>query len=99
MHSKKELGNRVIVTVDGKMYQEFSLDQNGVFVIIGANGGTNLLKIEDGFADVTDASCPDKLCVHQKSVHYNGETIVCLPNKVVVEIISEIENEIDTIAN
>ena len=32
------------------------------------------------------ADCPDKLCVHQHAISANGETIVCLPNKVVAEV-------------
>ena len=48
---------------------------------------TNLLVIKDGKADVTEADCPDKLCVHQKAISKTNETIVCLPNKVVVQVI------------
>jgi hypothetical protein len=44
---------------------------------------------------MTEADCPDKLCVQEKAVSKNGETIVCLPHRVVVEITSEEENEID----
>jgi hypothetical protein len=48
---------------------------------------------------MTQADCPDKLCVHQKAISATGETIVCLPNKVVVEIAGETEDaEFDTIA-
>ena len=47
---------------------------------------TNTLEIRDGCADMTDADCPDKICVNQKAVSRPGETIVCLPNKVVVEV-------------
>ena len=42
--------------------------------------------------------CPDKLCVHQKAISKTNETIVCLPNKVVVQVIGAGESELDSIA-
>ena len=42
--------------------------------------------IEDGKAKMISADCPDQLCVHQSSIAKSKETIVCLPNKVVVEV-------------
>ncbi len=96
--NKKE-GNTVIVKVDGKVYKEFPLDVDTTYEIKGVNGGTNLLVIENGHADIAEASCPDKICVDQKQIDKNGETIVCLPNKVVIEINSDTQSEIDAIAN
>jgi hypothetical protein len=95
----KKGGNTVIVKVDGKVNKEFPLDVDTTYEIEGVYGGTNLLVIHDSHADIEEASCPDKICVHQKSIDKNGETIVCLPNKVVVEINSDIQSEIDTVAN
>lgn len=77
-----------VVTVDGQEYGRYPLDEDQEILIQGAGGGTNLLVIKDGYADVMDASCPDKLCVHQHKIRDNGETIVCLPNKVVVTAVS-----------
>jgi hypothetical protein len=59
---------------------------------------TNVLVIEDGKADMTDADCPDRLCVHQRAISRNNETIVCLPNKVVVQVTGGEESEFDSIA-
>ena len=40
----------------------------------------------DGQVWCSEASCPDKLCVKQGKKHLNTDTIVCLPNKMVVTI-------------
>jgi len=96
--NKKE-GSTVIVRVDGKVYKEFPLEVDATYEIEGANGGTNLLVIQDGHADIVDASCPDKVCVDQMQIDKNGETIVCLPNKIVIEIKGDTQSEIDAIAN
>ena len=53
---------------------------------IEINGGTNILQIKGGKADMIEADCPDQLCIHQGPIHIQGETIVCLSNRVVVEI-------------
>ena len=48
---------------------------------------------------MTDADCPDQLCVHQKAASKNHESIICLPNKVVVEVDGSEEREFDAVAN
>ena len=73
---------RVEITVDGHLVQTLDLNQDADLIIDGANGGTNHLIIQNGAAWVSEASCPDKVCVHQGKVSMNGELIVCLPNRV-----------------
>ena len=46
---------------------------------------TNICEIKDGEIHMTEANCPDHLCMKQKAVDSTGGTIVCLPNKVVIE--------------
>lgn len=99
INASKQGGDTAIIKVDGVVYKEVSLDKDTTLEIEGVNGGTNMLIIEDGHADMIDASCPDKLCVDQNNIEYNGETIVCLPNRVVIEVQSEKESELDSIAN
>ncbi len=57
------------------------------------------MEIKDGQADITKAYCPDKICVDQRPVSRQGESLVCLPNKVVVEIENGGEPEIDGSTN
>lgn len=85
----------VQVTVDGKVYGEYPLDENTEIPI----GETNYLSIKNGKATMIEASCPDQLCVQQKSIAKDGESIICLPNKVIATVIGGEESEIDTIAN
>lgn len=89
-------GACVTVTVAGELYGTYPLEQDAVVEIKIDGNVTNRLEIKDGAADVTDASCPDKLCVHQKSISKTNETIVCLPNKVVVEIMDGEASDLDS---
>lgn len=91
-------GSKVVVTIDGKVYNTFDLDKDMTFTV-EEGGIQNTFEIKGGYVDMLDASCPDKICVEHKNIHYNHETIVCLPNKVVLEIVDGEESDLDMITN
>ena len=74
------------VSVDGQVIAAYGLDENVDIIINGYNGGTNHLIIKDGGASITEASCPDKICVRQGIIKEAGQSLVCLPNKVIVTL-------------
>lgn len=80
----KEEGAFAVVSVDGEVVARYSLSVDGEYSL---NGGTNTLVIEKGRAFVTYASCPDGLCINQGKISMTGERIVCLPNRVMIEIV------------
>ncbi|WP_408072616.1 NusG domain II-containing protein [Butyrivibrio sp. JL13D10] len=84
------------VTIDDKTYGEYPLSEDIEEKIELPDGNYNILIISDGYARVVEASCPDKICVHHSPIRYQGETIVCLPNKLVVEIKGGEDNGLDT---
>ncbi len=86
----------VIVEVNGKLTGTYSLNEDQEITI---NQGSNLLEIKNGKANMIEADCPDQLCVHQRAVSASNENIICLPNKVVVEIRSKGESQIDAVTN
>ena len=53
------------------------------------DGGTNELVIEDGEARLTEADCPDSLCVNMGRISRSGQSIICLPHQVVVRIVDD----------
>lgn len=87
---------RVIVKVDGELKGTYSLAEDQEIEI---NGGTNVLQIKNGEADMIQADCPDQLCVNQRAVSLRGESIICLPNKVVVQVESAESSELDAVTN
>ena len=85
------------ISVDGEVYGEYSLKDKQEIKI----GDTNVCRIEeDGTVSMTEADCPDHLCIKQGKIKQFGESIVCLPNKVVLEIVTgdEKAEQIDSIA-
>ena len=81
-------GNLVKVTIDNEIKDCYNFSEDGEYTIISGKN-TNVLVIKDGTAFIKSADCPDKICVHHRPISKVGETIVCLPHKVVVEIIKE----------
>lgn len=75
-------GNTVVVTLDGEVCGEYSLYVDAVYDI----GEGNILTVSGGEAYMSYASCPDKKCVKMGRVSISGERIICLPNRVTVEI-------------
>lgn len=94
------IGNRIMnrkpaviveVSVDGIVVEELDLSKNMEIVVKGYHSGTNTLVIEDGQVYITDATCPDKVCIHQGKINRSGEMIVCLPNLMIAKIVGEEE--------
>ncbi len=84
-YSEKSAGNQVVVTVNGEEVGTYDLSEDQT---ISINHGSNILKIQDKKAQITEADCPDGLCVHQNPISRTNESIICLPNKVVVKIVA-----------
>ncbi len=91
---RKDAGE-IVITVDGENYGTYSLLEEQEIPI----GDTNYLIIKDGKADMIEATCPDHICVDQREISRTGETIVCLPNKVIVEVKSAESAELDAVTN
>lgn len=79
-------GDTVTVSIDGKVVATYPLDEDLVKDIHTEGDGLNRLIIRDGKAWVEKASCPDGICAAHKPIHREGESIVCLPNKVVITV-------------
>ena len=90
-------GAFVTVSIDGKVFGEYSLHEDRV-VERKSGDGHNTLVIDGGKAYVSDASCPDGICSSHRPISYDGQSIICLPNKVVVEISAARGNTPDVVA-
>ena len=81
-------GDKVVVTVDGKEFGSYLLEEDvRVEIRTGAaDEELNVLVIKDGEAFVETATCPDGICAGHKPISREGESIVCLPHKVVITV-------------
>ena len=72
-----------VVTVDGAEVGPNPLNKSGTFPL---NNGSNILVVENGEAWVSEANCPDKVCMGMGRISRNGEFIACLPNRLIVVV-------------
>lgn len=81
----------VSVEVDGKQHKKitFSNDNKKRYLDINTKYGYNKLEIYKEKVRVIEASCPDQLDIKQGFIENVGEIIVCLPNRMVVEVKGE----------
>ena len=91
-------GEYAVVEVNGETVVQLSLAEDTVYDIEIENEVTNTLKIKNGEAKMISADCPDKICVNHRSISKNNESIICLPNKVIITIVSDAESDIDGVA-
>lgn len=92
-------GAYVQVEINGFVTKTLPLDTDTAFEIITDGDGRNTLVIEDGNAKVTEANCPDGICKNHAKIHRNGESIICLPHRVVITVVNEADtNGIDAAA-
>ena len=84
-------GNVVKVTIDGELYGSYSLSDDLEKEIYSGEDKSqiNRLIIREGKAFVEYASCPDGICVGHRPIFRDGESIVCLPNRVVITVVTE----------
>lgn len=90
----RQAGGVARVRIDGETVMELPLSQDAR-VELGEPGHGNTLVIENGAAQVIAADCPDQVCVRQGAVRYSGESIVCLPHKLIVSIEGGGTNDVD----
>lgn len=92
-------GAYVQIEIDGVITETLPLDEDTVYEISTNGGGENTLVIENGFARVTEANCPDGICKNHPKICRNGEAIICLPHRVVITVINEADdNGVDAVA-
>lgn len=75
----------VTITVDGELYGTYSLLENRTIPI----NDTNVCEIKNGKATMIEANCNDHLCMKQRSIDSSGGSIICLPNKIVIEAVTD----------
>lgn len=97
LHNSKVFAN---ITVDGELYQKVELTKEEQIIKVETSKGINILKVHDYGIEMFDADCPDKVCLSFGFVTRPNSTIVCIPHRVLVELVSEGgagEDELDAV--
>lgn len=84
--------NIALISVDGEVLHHFELKddaQQEVYVYTDGHGHENTIVREGTIVTISEASCPDQLCVRQGDAYRVGDTLVCLPHRLLVEVTSD----------
>ncbi|MCI8668273.1 MAG: NusG domain II-containing protein [Lachnospiraceae bacterium] len=90
-------GNRAGVYIDGQLYASYDLMDSQRYRIPVGNEYNEVL-IEHGNVRVSSSSCRNQVCVNHTPISKNGESIICLPHKLVIKIENKKETGLDGIA-
>lgn len=85
-------GNSLEVRQNGRVLKILPLNRDIKETIYSENGGTNTFSIQNGSVSMVEADCGDHTCIQTGSIQENGESIVCLPHRLVLQITSSEEN-------
>lgn len=99
LYGLRPSGDTVVVSVDGKEYGVYPLSEDITQdIYTGKNGEyLNRLIIKDGKAYMETANCPDGICVEHSKIFRDGESIVCLPHRVVVTVVTDNQGSPDVV--
>ncbi len=80
-------GDKVQISADGEVYGIYPLDEDRE-IEVTENGHTNHITIKGGQVSMSYSTCLNQVCVNTGAISETKDAIVCLPNRIVVEIIS-----------
>ena len=79
-------GDKVIITVSGKLYGKYPLDKNQTIDVVNGDY-INIVKIVDGSVDVVISNCENQVCVNEYPISKEHPfVIVCLPHEMIIEL-------------
>lgn len=94
-----ESGSRVIVRQAGKTIAAYPLNQDQI-LNLESDLGKNKVVIKNGQVFMESADCRDQYCVKHRPISANNDSIICLPHKLVIEVVKENKDqEVDSVAN
>lgn len=93
-------GTTAVVTLDGQEVCRVdlaTLTEGYTVSYTGEGGVTNVVEFAPGKVRVREANCPDQVCVRQGWIETGVAPIVCLPNRLTIEITDGQPEELDGI--
>ncbi|WP_347996482.1 NusG domain II-containing protein [Eubacterium sp. CAG:156] len=94
---RNDEADTVVIYVDGKIEKKLDLNKNQEYRV-NVDNGYNIIRIKDKKAKIKESDCSNQTCVNMGTISKDGQTLICLPHKVEVTIVSDDKSEVDVIA-
>lgn len=78
-------GDMLVVEQNGKVIKKLPMDKDTEFVV-HYGGHYNTIVIKDKKAYMKEADCQDQICTHMHPIQKEGQTIICLPHRLFLEV-------------
>lgn len=97
--NQKQTSSIAQISVNGKTVDKIHLDNSTPCQLINVSGplGTSIAETKPGAVRMKSSPCPEHYCMETGWIDQPGAVIVCVPNRIVIEIIAD-KNSVDTIA-
>ncbi|MCJ7965922.1 MAG: NusG domain II-containing protein [Eubacterium sp.] len=94
---RNDEADTVVIYVDGKIEKKLDLNKNQEYKV-NVDNGYNIIRIKDKKVRIKESDCSNQTCVNMGTISKDGQTLICLPHKVEVTIVSDDKSEVDVIA-
>ena len=81
-------GTVAVISVDGEVLERIDLSKvrKPYDIEVSTEYGHNTVHVEPGAISVSEADCPDQICVYQGRLTGSGIPIICMPHRLIIEI-------------
>lgn len=87
-------GDLLVVEQDGKVIEKLPMDKDTEYKV-EYGGHYNTIVIKDKKAYIKEADCQDQICTHMHPIEKEGQTIICLPHRLFLELESHGQDKKD----
>ena len=94
---RNDEADTVVIYVDGKIEKKLDLNKNQEYKV-NVDNGYNIIRVKDKKVRIKESDCSNQTCVNMGTISKDGQTLICLPHKVEVTIVSDDKSEVDVIA-
>lgn len=98
IYFKKDNPEQAIISVDGQVVNRINMKENNSSKLFFVEGviGKSTIELHNGRVRMKESPCKNQICVHQGWIHSSGQSIVCLPGKIIIQVTGK--SEVDAVS-
>lgn len=89
LHFYRQTGQLVQIVQNDQVVGTYPLQEDRTLRYDSPDGGYNIVVIQDGKVQVSEADCPDQTCVRMGATDQTAQTIACLPHKLIIKVLAQ----------
>lgn len=93
---KADSGSTASVYIDGKLTYKIDLSINKKYHVPVPNGAAEV-EVSSGKLYIKKSPCPRQICMHQSPISNEGESLICVPNSMVIKIDGDADKNLDSV--